>query len=380
MSQSKFTAGSFPVNSGLNAQERSLIISFQVDSMIKKDIDSIKHENITKSKSDIESINNKCESILNIADRLENLYDEKGFGFMKQDICSHIVHLFYNVGLEKDAKLVYQTLPDHYKNKNKASHLAMEGRLQYTQFRRSIAELNMVDLTKLDDIALREYRMQMIDEADKAQLVLQERHVPVEEEQYNQFVDLKTAEDNKFQKSEISKPLVTPEQMCSDPEYDAAFSHLKKTLDQTVSNAESMRRTFTVEYVPVSTEDCYMLIDGFDTWNNLFKPYVDDKYRSDHYQSVITSFTKILETSTKAAKDSRIPCAYSIDKHGNPIMRGLTKEQIDSMYPEEVNFLLKLFNTYFGWYEKISNVYKNHKGRCKSDRAVSLSPSLSHHA
>lgn len=374
------STGQIFTNSNLSQQEKNLIIRSQCDPVVKRNTDLIKQENMNRSKVDIESTDRKCQHIMTIAERFEELYQSWGFPFMITDICSHVYHLFVNIGLEKDTPYIFQTLPDHYKNKKMDPYKNAEARIHYSRIKRLLAEVESIDLSKLDDSSIREIRKQQINMVDKSQFELESRHVPVEEEQYNQFEELKASEDNNFAKSEISRPLSTPEQLCADPEYENAFQNVRKEFDIFVTTAEKMRNLFTVEYPPLSVASCHKLENGIGNLNKWLQPYADEKYRSDHIQSVRVSFTKAVETSTKASKDSRIACAYTLDKNGLPVMRGLTKEQIDSIYVSEVNFYIKMLNTYFHMFIDISDIFKEHKARSLADRAVSLSPHLSHTA
>lgn len=347
----------------------------QIDGFVKKRIDHIKEIN-EKLNISVEETNNLIgDDILAIAKFFEETYIEKGMEFNIGDICVQTIKALRTHNLDKHVSLAYAVLPDKFKDKNKNGYKDLEHELANQKIQRSLQELRAVDISKLNADALRQFYNDSTTLTDRINEMLNMKGLSTNEDYDDDL------EKDRFKKAEIGDPLYTPEELIkADPEYETVFEELKKTLGQSIHTWEVIYNWFVNLYVPVDTESCRKLVWAFNNWNEFWKPFVDRKYRRDHYQSLMIAARKVIDTSTKASKESRIACGHHFDKNGDPVFRRMTKEQIDAMYDEELNFMFDMFNTQFKMMRIISEENEKHGGRCKEDRAIDLHDTLEHHA
>lgn len=347
----------------------------QIDSFIKKRIEHIKEIN-EKLNLNIEETNHLIgDDILAIANFFEQTYIDKGMDFAIDEICVQTIEALKTHNLGKHISLAYAVIPDKFKNKNKNGYKNLENELANQKIQRTLQELKAVDITKLDSDALRQYYDDSTKLTDFINAELNNRG----ESTHRDYED--ELEKDRFKKAEIGLPLYHADDLIKkDPEYEIQFDLLKKTLAQSIHTWEVIYDWFVNLYVPVDTASCKRLVWAFNNWNEFWKPFVDRKYRRDHYQSLKIAARKVVDTSTKASKESRIPCGHHFDKDGNPLFRKMTKEQIDAMYDEELNFMFEMFNTQFESMQIISEEHEKHGSRCKEDRAIDLHDTLEHHA
>lgn len=354
---------------------------------IRNKVDQIKQDDDMANESNLKMSDRRRSNILDIAGFLESEMVSEGYELMVSEISRIITRIFERMGLEKYSYLILEVLPDRYKDKTRDQYRNLQSRLASNRIKRHIAEIRSVDRTLLDPSALRELKeilLEIPDDYDR-ELLLRKEPLHIEtgsnSSNHNEFDALKETEENRFRKASIGAPLSTVEKLCQDdPEYARLYPTLVKTCDQMVRGMEIMRDWFTVQYPPLNVPDLRDLTHGFGMWNEWWRPFYDKKYRRDHTQLARIAYTRTLHTSTKASHESQIACAHYLDKNGLPVMRGMTKEQIDAMSEWEINFNQELINTYIRWGPLISRVNAAHGSRCKEDRAVALSSTLSHHA
>lgn len=366
----------------------SILNSLLNESYIKNKIEQIKLDDDFKNENDLKVSDRRRSSILDIAEFLEGKMNQNGSPWMVVEISKYIKKMLEKSNLDKHVYLIYEVLPNKYKDNTTTSYKTQYSKTQTNKAKRYIEELSSIDTSQLDPEDLYELKNLSISFPDNCEKQLIVKGYPETMDfggkkivEHNPLDDLKRAEKNKFKKASIGEPLATAVKLCEDnPEYAKFYPELVKTLDQMVRAAEIMRTWFTDEFPPLTVEDLKDLTLAFKMLNEYLRPYYDKKYRRDHVQSVKTAYTRVLHTSTKASHESQIACAHYLDKFGLPVMRGLTKEQIDAMYEWEINFNQKFTNTVVQWPQLLSRVNQRHGNRALEDRAIALSGTLQHHA
>lgn len=353
---------------------------------VRNKVDQIKQDDDLVNENNLKMSDRRRSNILDIAEFLESELKSEGYELMVSEISRIITRIFERMGLEKYSYLILEVLPDKYKDKNRDAYKNLQSRLAANKIKRHISEIRSIDRKLLDPPTLRELKSILLEIPDDYDRELLVRKEPLyieygsQSNHHNELDALKETEENRFKKASIGLPLSTVEKLCQDPEYAALYPSLVKTCDQMVRGMEIMRDWFTVEYPPLNVPDLKDLTHGFGMWNEYWRPHYDKKYRRDHTQLIRIAYTRAKHTSTKASHESQIACAHYLDKNGLPVMRGMTKEQIDSMSEWEINFNQELINTLIAWGPLVSRVNASHGGRAKEDRAVALSAHLSHHA
>ncbi len=374
------------VNQSNVSEETGFVSRFLTSPYIKNKVDQIKQDDELVNETNLKMSDRRRSNIMDIAEYLENEFNRYGQPQMVSEISRIITRIFERNGIEKHSYLILEVLPDKHKDKSKDQYKNLQSRLAANRIKRHITEIKSIDKRMLDADAIRELKDLLLEIPDdyERELLIRDEPLTVEPDYSttnNQFDNLKQSEASKFKKATIGAPLSTAEELCAkDPEYASLYPELVKTLNQMVRGMEIIRDWFTIQYPPLDVPDLKDLTQGFKIWNEYWRPYYDKKYRRDHTQSIKIVYERQLHTSTKASHESQIPCAHYLDKNGLPVMRGLTKEQIDAMYPWEINFNHKLINNLINWGPLISRVNEKHGSRAKEDRAVALSSTLSHHA
>jgi hypothetical protein len=384
--------------------DSAILNRFISNNYIKNRIDIIKKDDEFRNENDLKGSDNRRSIIMEMAEYLEGELNKFGSAFMIRDISTFITRIFERFGLERYSYLILEVLPDKYKDTKKNAYINHKSKLLANRVKRNITDINTVDVGAFNAESLYELKSMSLDLVDRFEKQLLVQNFPLDPEEYNktkpqnqqiylktedqtksqanfnQLENLKDLEKNKFKKAVIGEPLSTVEKLCENPDYAKVYPELVKAFDQAIKGITIMSNWFTKEFPPLYVESCIELTDAVKMMNELLRPYFDKKYRRDHVQSVKIAYTKVIHTSTKASQESRIACAHYVDKNGLPIMRGLTKEQIDAMYDWEINFNHKLFNTVVKWPETFSKVNEQHGGRALEDRAIALSSTLSHFA
>jgi hypothetical protein len=376
------------VNNHHQAGDPSFSLSRLLDSYyVKNKVDQIRRDDDIANDTSLKMSDRRRGNILDIAEFLEAEMLKAGQDLLIQEISRIITRVFEVAGLERHCYLILEVLSDRYKDASKNQYKNLQSRLAANRIRRHVGEIRAIDRKLLDPDTLRELRDLVLEIPYEYDDELKLRDEPLAISQASnpanssQLDSLKRMERDRFQTARLGEPLSTPDQLCqADPAYAAEFAEMKKTLLQAIRGHEIIYKWFVEEYPPLTVAHVIKLTNAFRVWNELMRPYFDRKYRRDHMQSIKTAYMRVLHTSTKASHESGIPCAHHLDRNGMPVMRCMTKEQIDSMYPWEVNFIQKLLNTFFNFVEDITEVNEAHGQRNLEDRAIDLSSTLSHQA
>lgn len=353
--------------------------SVQIDGYIKQRIDHIKEIN-DKLNLDVSDSNTLITNdILDIVKFLEKTYKDNGMESMIDTICTQTIDILEKHNLSKHISLAYKVIPEQYKDSNKNGYKNLESKIIYQKFNRNFTDISSLDLDKMDDNAIRSAYDQFMDMTTTISEQMAKRNLTILNTT-DTFSRLKEMEKNKFKKANIGEPLTTIDEMCQNPDYAQSYEELVLYMDQLIDSWKTIKEIFTQKYIPLSVQTCKDLVEAVKWMVDFIKPFIDRKYRRDHAQMIKMAILKVSETATKASKESRIPCGHHFDKNGAPLFRRITKEQIDSMYVSEFNFILESFNMMFRWYELMSGAATEHYYRAKEDRAVDLSATLSFHA
>jgi len=350
----------------------------KLDDFIKAKIDHIKQIN-DKLNLDVSDSNTLIQTdIMAIVEFLEGMYIKNGMESMISGICNQTIDILTGHNLAKHMSLAYKVIPDKFKDPNKNGFKNLESKIVYQRLNRNITDINALDLEKMDDNSLRITYDQTMDLTTKVSELMSKRNLSTIGN--DSLSRLKEAEKARFKKATIGEPLTTIEEMCQNPDYAESFEQLILYFDQLIETWKIMKIRFTQQYIPMSVDACRNSVEAIKWLVDFVKPFTDGKYRRDHYQMIQMAILKVSETATKASKESRLPCGHHFDKFGNPLFRRITKEQIDSMYESEFNFILHSFNMMFRWYQLLSDMATDHYYRLKEDRAIDLSETLSFHA
>lgn len=349
------------------------------DPIIKQCLDESKEIDQLSNSQQLDINDKKKTRIISIAQRLETIYIDMGMPQFVSEICSVVVKIYEISGLGHFERMIYRTLPSHYKQSQSSKEI--ETRTLSTDIKEKLNEIEQIDVEKLDIKDIRTFNNRTLSLCDKFAQTARSKGFSIYDTEYDQFTTLRQNEQSSFKKACIGEPLATAEQLCEEQDgYKEAFERVKKSLKDAIHSAELQYKVFVLEFPPLTTQDCIDFAEQQEHWNEMQRPYVDDKYRRDHFQRTQIALTAVSDTTTKASKESRIPCAHHLDKHGNPVFRGMTKEQIDSMYVDEINFHRKSLTILFSFIQIKSRIFASHAGRAREDRALDLSPHLSHHA
>jgi hypothetical protein len=385
---SGITISSQSSQSETSSSDSPILTGFLNDPHVKNIIQMIKQDEESMNSNEMTVSDRRRDFIRDLAEYMEVKMIQNGSSIIISDISRLLTRAFERVGFEKFTYLILEVLPDKYKDKNKDSYKANQSRIIANRIKKLYSKIDMIDLSLLEKDDLYEIKNRSINKTEDIDKTILEKGHPLwnnqdllNDGQHDPFDDLKQMEKNKFKPAKIGEPLATAQQLCEEnTEYAKHYPELVKTFELLVNAAKKMQTWFTTEFPPLTIEDLKDLITAIKTLTEFLRPYYDKKYRRDHIQSMNISYSKVLHTSTKASHESQIACAHYIDKHGLPVMRGLTKEQIDSMYEWEINFIQMFINMIVQWPLILSRVNSKHGNRALEDRAMALSDTLSHHA
>lgn len=364
----------------------------------------------------------KRNEIIFLAQVFENKFKDEGLELLTDQICTYINQIFEINDLSKYSYLILETLPEKYKDRRGRSLKNIEGRIERNRLSKNYHDIINVDISKVDSDSLKQFYDNNLNIANRIKSEMMTRGiVPTntipqfsqqelenpssigdsemslfDNESYidqdsptndhytetNMSKENDQGQESKFATAKVGEPLSTPEKLCQEIEgYAEQYALLDKAMQHSIKIATVNYEWFVKKYPPLSLEDCKNLTNAVMVFNKLMLPFADRKYRRDHYQMLKIICHKVIQTSVKASRESRIPCGHHFDKKtGLPIFREMTKEQIDATYVSEFNYILRLFNAMFGWYQTFSKVNESHGGRCMEDRAVDLHSVLEFHA
>lgn len=352
---------------------------------LRKDQDDIDDIEIHSKKKINEKVESQKSRLLEMGATLEKLFLENGMEMMIPNISEIIISMLQKNALDNLINVCSHVLPDKYKQSEKSRKIIKTyNSTDVLDSLKENTEQNIADkfsnLEKGDIKAAHELLLQQIKKVEEIAEQKEESLLPDDREDgtYSALGELDRIQEEKFsEKASISPslpPNLKPGQSTAD--YEKEMARLSETFSEYVDIAHDVAKFFTEQYPPTDLDTLKALTDAVTTWNRGFRPYVDDKYRRDWIQWRDIIIKKLSVSATNASKESGIECAYSVDpKTGRPIIRKVTKEQIDSMYVENWNYLIDLINQLF-ILVAMSDAYAENAARCREDRAVKLAPKL----
>lgn len=153
--------------------------------------------------------------------------------------------------------------------------------------------------------------------------------------------------------------------------------NLDTTFHRTIRAFEKFREV-SRQYPATDLMTMNRMIISLESLIEIIMPYIDGKFRRDLYQFLYISKDAIEVSPTYAAKNSGIPCATVWDpKTQKPVVRRMTKEQIEQVFPDKINQIVRLVNDNFSWWSEWSRKFVQNQCRAGEDRAVLISEKLS---
>ena len=373
---------------GSQNQHHHQQISFTIENIknnksVKNILSKIKELSQQKNNNDLSVTDEVSRYVIDLSNLLESMYLSFGTTWLIPDICNHIVKLFELTNLEIYGYIVYEVLPDKFKNKNKDTYKEFRKKQQLRKINDTFHEMDTaVDYSDYDSDTIIEMRKKMAIHADRLDSVLESRGIDANQVlEQDQLANLKRLEKERFPKSTIGKPIASVEELCQKyTDYKSRHEYMKTQGEKFIKVIQVMVHTFVEEYPPLNSEHCVRLGDTWETYCELFRPFSDRKYRLDHYKATNLALQKQEHTSQKASRDSRVLCANMKDKNGYLLFRSITKEQIEASFEWEINFFRKYMVTRDNLPKLMSEVWAEHAERCLADRSVQLGSHLSHHA
>lgn len=185
----------------------------------------------------------------------------------------------------------------------------------------------------------------------------------------------------RVKRSDSIVPVYSEEDIDRLDGYDKQMAIAQVNLDATFSRViKAFEKFREVSRLYPATDIMTMnrMIISLESLVEIIMPYIDGKFRRDLYQFLYISKDAIEVSPTYAAKNSGIPCATVWDpKLNQPVVRRLTKEQIEQVFPDKINQFVRLVNDNFPWWSAWSRKFVQNQCRAGEDRAVLISDKLS---
>lgn len=193
--------------------------------------------------------------------------------------------------------------------------------------------------------------------------------------------DIKEKYGVRVKRSDSIVPVYTEEDIDRlegiDKEMAIAQVNLDMTFYRTIRAFEKFR-DISRQYPATDLMTMNRMIISLESLIEVIMPYIDGKFRRDLYQFLYISKDAIEVSPTYAAKNSGIPCATVLDpKTNQPVIRRMTKEQIEQVFPDKINQFVRLVNDNFTWMSVWSRKFVQNQCRAGEDRAVLISDKLS---
>lgn len=321
-------------------------------------------------------------TILQIGQKLETIYQKDEMDFMIPSISETIISFLEKDALEGLINYVREVLPENYKNSAKGpkrlNQLASQQTLNLLkeETEKNI-EQHLKHLDSQDDLkAAYELKLQELKKIEEIAETKNHSLLPDEREDghYNQLNELDRLQDEKFsEKASIGEPL----NVIDTTEEDQR--RIQDTIQEYIDTLHDYKEEIK-KFPPIYHATAEGIIKTFQVKTQALRPYTDDKFRRSYPQWFNIILKKIDVSATNASKVSAIAAAHRINpKTGLPLMRTITKEQIDSMNSTHLNFIVEWFNeeNYNSdfW---LSKAFEEHKCACLEDRAIDLHEKLSH--
>jgi hypothetical protein len=344
-----------------------------------EDIEIDARARVTKNNETMKS------DILKMGQAIEKIYKENGMDFMISSVSENVIAILEKDALEDLIGYAISVLPQEYKNPNRSRAPQIQSK-QTLDSLRNLTEKNIDSLENLDseDDLKAAYELKL-QELKKIEEVAEKKNhslLPDEREDgtFNQLNELDRLQEERFsEKASIGEPLPPNiKEGETQEEYNYQMKRLEEAFAEYADIARDVGEFFTKKFPPTEIDTVRELADAITVWNRAFRPVTDDKFRRDWVMWKDIILKKITVSATNAAKVSGIKCAHIIDpKTGRYIVRHITKEQIDSMYVENWNYIIDIFNSIFPLI-KMSEAFASNAARCREDRAWTLGPKLSH--
>ena len=357
------------------------------------------HPEIKQLRSELRQINNEIEEkeidtrsftvqkretqkskLLKMGQVLEAYLKQNEMDFMISKISENIISFLEKDALENLIEHVNRVLPENYKREyTRAPQIQSKQTLAKLQeeteknIEDKLSRLKKGDIKQAYELKLKELKkLEEIAEQEEESLIPDNRSD--ESERYSELDELDRIEAERFSsKASIGEPL--PPVDTTEDDNDRIQDAIQEYIDTLFDYKKEIAK-----FPPINHETAMGLIKTFEVKTQALRPYTDDKFRRSYPQWFNIIKKKIDISATNASKVSAIAAAHRVNpKTGQPLMRHITKEQIDSMNETHLNFIVEWFNeeNYNSDYW-LSKAFEENKCRCLEDRAIDLHEKLSH--
>lgn len=193
--------------------------------------------------------------------------------------------------------------------------------------------------------------------------------------------DIKSKYGVRVKRSDSITPVYTEEDIDRLDGHDKQMAIAQVNLDITfgrVIKAFEKFRDVSKKYPATDLITINRMIISLESLIELIEPYIDGKFRRDLYQFLYISKDTIEVSPTYASKNTGIPCATVWDPKTNmPVVRRMTKEQIEQVFVDKTNQIIRLVNDNFTFWCEWSRRFVQNQCRAGEDRAVLISDKLS---
>lgn len=362
-------------------------------------------EYIQKNPRIVEIINNlkKCQTvrinnevdekswIVELSECMDELYELHGLADMKGMIGSTILKLLDNNGLSLYTNMVYRYIDPKYTKLFKKPTAEIVKTLT-----KSVDELDLENITESDYREIAQKRTQVDIAVDT---VARQKGFTLLDDGFSELNELEAQEKARFPEKVTMGESVAPKEG-DDAEYDFLLTELQTIWKERLEIEEKIMVRYTTRgkinkddegYPPVSKETIKAFRDYLRMEVEFLRPYVDKKYRRDILQWMKMLYNYFEYSGTKAARDSGVEVAHLLDKKGNPIVRRVTKEQMDQKALPTLNLVIDHYEAERNLAELIADgkarkihflnqIYKENDLPNRDNRAVNLSGKLQHYS
>lgn len=330
---------------------------------------------VTKNNETMKSL------LLKMGENIETIYKENEMNFMISSISENVISILEKDGLEELIQYWINMAPERFINTKKSRAPQLQSAQTLNLLREETEkniEQHLDNLESQDDLkAAYELKLQELKKIEEVAEKKNHSLLPDEREDgtFNQLNELDRLQEERFADKASCAPPLPPIDITEDN-----IKRLKAKGQELIDAWHDTIEYFTEQYPPRTQETCDGLIESLDIFIKGLRPYEDLKYRRDWAMWCQIIEKKITVSATNASKISAIEAAYKIDtRTGQPMMRHITKEQIDSMAGEHLNFLVKYYNNdktnFLYW---LSRAFRENGAPSRESRAVDLNPKLSH--
>lgn len=347
---------------------------------LRKDNNEIEELEISTRSQVLQKRETQKSRLLKIGATLEQEYIQEELEFMIPSISETIITFLEKDALEGLITYSIEVLPEKYKQseKSRAPQLQSQnvlnllkeeteknieqhlGHLNSEDDLKAAYELKLQELKKIEEVAEKKNHSLLPDERTDGS--------------FNQLNELDRLQEERFaEKASIGEPL----DVIDTTEED--INRIQATIQEYIDTVHDYKEEIK-KFPPINHKTAQGIIKTFQVKTQALRPYTDDKFRRSYPQWFNIIKKKIDISATNASKVSAIAAAHRVNpKTGQPLMRTITKEQIDSMNSFHLNFIVEWFNeeNYNSDYW-LSKAFEENKCRCLEDRAIDLHDKLSH--